>query len=247
MLWDQHGAFTTTAVCNGRIVFRSSHLQRWRDTLIYLRLDPYPWEKWLWAEADALAAAAGDKPSLLRVGTTATTATLHLRPAQPRPTSLEGVPFQINRREPGWKTLYYTEVLKTLKQTDRSHQEPLLTSPDGLLFEGATTGIVTRRGNQLILPKGPSLPSITIQQLLQSLGAEFTVTSAPIALDALDSIDEIIVAGSGRTAVSLNSIRNYDWKPNGSILQRQAVKWAEKTFAGWTGVDGQWTGGLKWT
>lgn len=231
-MWEQHGAFTTAAICDGKLLFRHRHVERWQATLVHLGLDATPWRNLLWQEADKMAAAA-TTPMLIRISTTATTAALHPRPVTPSLTSLEGQPVTLCRRLPEWKTLYYSDVLDALNTTDRQTTEPLLCSTAGTLLEGATTGLLARSGKTLILPAGPALPSITTRQLIAAIGDAYSITSAPINLDSLNHIDEFIIAGSGRAAIPLHAIHNTKWQPGEPELAEKARHWSKLQFKGW--------------
>lgn len=231
-LWEEVGAFTTLAVCEGRLLFRDDHFRRWQATLDHLGINARPWAEKLWRTADEMAATISC-PALIRVSTTTSVAALHPREVHPSLNPVAGQPVTLSRRLAEWKTLFYSDVLEVIQTTNRATTEPLFCSPERTLLEGATTGIVARSRNTLILPAGPALESITVRRFIAAVRSKYSVITAPLHLDDLAHLDEIIVAGSGRAAIPLHSITGTPWHPKDHRLASQATQWSQLHYPNW--------------
>ena len=120
--------------------------------------------------------------------------------------SLKLVNYQ--RIDPKYKNLKYKKILNFLKKIDVTKSDIVLYK-DNKIFETGTSNLLFIRNNKIYSPINNFYKGTTFKFFLKKLKK---IEKKNILIDSLNDYDEIIVIGSGKGVVSVNSIEKPFWR-----------------------------------
>jgi branched-subunit amino acid aminotransferase/4-amino-4-deoxychorismate lyase len=112
------------------------------------------------------------------------------------------------RRDPEHKNLKYKKILNFLKKIDTTKLDIALYSNKKVL-ESGTSNILFIKKNKIYSPVSNFYKGTTLKFFTKKLKK---IKKKNILIDSLNEYDEIIVIGSGKGVVSVNSINKPHWK-----------------------------------
>ena len=120
--------------------------------------------------------------------------------------SLKLIDYQ--RIEPEYKNLKYKKILNFLKKMDVTKSDIALYKNKKIL-ESGTSNLLFVKKNKIYSPINNFYKGTTLKFFIKKLKK---IKNRNIFIDSLESYDEIIVIGSGKGVVSVNSIEKPFWK-----------------------------------
>ena len=112
------------------------------------------------------------------------------------------------RIDPEYKNLKYKKILNFLKKMDITKSDIALYK-DNKIFETGTSNLLFIRNNKIYSPINNFYKGTTFKFFLKKLKK---IEKKNILIDSLNDYDEIIVIGSGKGVVSVNSIEKPFWR-----------------------------------
>jgi branched-subunit amino acid aminotransferase/4-amino-4-deoxychorismate lyase len=112
------------------------------------------------------------------------------------------------RIEPEYKNLKYKKILNFLKKMDTTKSDIALYKNKKIL-ESGTSNLLFVKKNKIYSPMNNFYKGTTLKFFTKKLKK---IKKRNIFIDSLESYDEIIVIGSGKGVVSVNSIEKPFWK-----------------------------------
>jgi 4-amino-4-deoxychorismate lyase len=112
------------------------------------------------------------------------------------------------RVNPQFKNLKYKFILKHLSKMDNSTSDIGLCS-NKMILESGTSNILFIKNNKIYSPKNEIYKGINYNFYKKKLG---TIINKDIKVDSLNSYDEILLIGSGKGVVSVQTVNNIKWK-----------------------------------
>ena len=112
------------------------------------------------------------------------------------------------RIEPEYKNLKYKKILNFLKKMDTTKSDIALYKNKKIL-ESGTSNLLFVKKNKIYSPINNFYKGTTLKFFTKKLKK---IKKRNIFIDSLESYDEIIVIGSGKGVVSVNSIEKPFWK-----------------------------------
>ena len=112
------------------------------------------------------------------------------------------------RIDPEYKNLKYKKILSYLKKMDTSKSDIALYK-DNKILETGTSNLLFIKKNKIYSPLNNFYKGTTLKFFFEKLKK---IKKKNIFIDSLSTYDEIIVIGSGKGVVSVNSIEKPFWK-----------------------------------
>ena len=112
------------------------------------------------------------------------------------------------RIDPEYKNLKYKKILNYLKKMDTSKSDIALYK-DNKILETGTSNLLFIKKNKIYSPLNDFYKGTTLKFFFEKLKK---IKKKNIFIDSLSTYDEIIVIGSGKGVVSVNSIEKPFWK-----------------------------------
>jgi len=112
------------------------------------------------------------------------------------------------RIDPEYKNLKYKKILNYLKKMDTSKSDIALYK-DNKILETGTSNLLFIKKNKIYSPLNDFYKGTTLKFFFEKLKK---IRKKNIFIDSLPAYDEIIVIGSGKGVVSVNSIEKPFWK-----------------------------------
>ena len=112
------------------------------------------------------------------------------------------------RIDPEYKNLKYKKILSYLKKMDTSKSDIALYK-DNKILETGTSNLLFIKKNKIYSPLNDFYKGTTLKFFFEKLKK---IKKKNIFIDSLPAYDEIIVIGSGKGVVSVNSIEKPFWK-----------------------------------
>ena len=112
------------------------------------------------------------------------------------------------RIDPEYKNLKYKKILNFLKKMDVTKSDIALYK-DNKIFETGTSNLLFIRNNKIYSPINNFYKGTTFKFFSKKLKK---IKKKNILIDSLNAYDEIIVIGSGKGVVSVNSIEKPFWR-----------------------------------
>lgn len=226
-LWGREGAFTTMPLFEGdgvKLSLLALHVDRVLAHLSAL-VKNHGWTREDLEREVLLAVEAcpWQGSRLLRISLTRELCQFSFREWQPTNTPLRAQPVTLERRFPELKSLFYEEVLDAVQPFHSVEEEVVLLNKEQVILEGAFTNLWFFRGEQLVLPAGPSLAGITQQVLLKKL----QINPPRETIRWADRFDftEILCVGSGRGVRPL--IVGNEKQQKGNMCEKIQTAYAE--------------------
>ena len=128
---------------------------------------------------------------------------------------LKGILVNYQRPNPSIKNLYYKKILGYLKKINSQSCEVILVNKRNIL-EGCTTNIICIKNKRLYLPKTKYYFGTTLQFIVRH--TKRRIVKKNINVKDLDLFDEILLVGSGKGVMKLQSIPQVKWNSKSSII-----------------------------
>jgi len=131
---------------------------------------------------------------------------------------LKGILVNYQRPNPSIKNLYYKKILGYLKKINSQSCEVILMNKRNIL-EGCTTNIICVKNKKLYLPKTKYYFGTTLQFIVRH--TKRRIVKKNINVKDLDLFDEILLVGSGKGVMKLQSISQVKWNSKSSIIFKE--------------------------
>ena len=220
-LWGKRGVFSTIRVIGKKpnYILFNDHLKNINLSLKKLDINYILSEKKLLSIIPNLEKIK-KYDHLLRVALTSKSISISLRKRLVPVKNFQSILYSYQRSNPSLKNLYYKKIIKKLSSINMQEEEVLLLK-DNFLLEGCTTNILCVRNKTIYFPKNNFYKGTTMSYLLRS--TKRTNKNINISIHELPTFDEIILVGSGKGVISLNSIKNIDWKPKSNLIYKELL------------------------
>ena len=209
-LWGDHGIFTTMWIFGKppKILFFEKHIKNLIRSLKvygvkkrYLRKD--------------IQKIINDNLSkkirynhLLRVALNKKTISISLRKRLSPKSNFDLKLVNLKREKPQYKNLKYKKILRHLSKMDNSKSDIGLVCKK-MILETGTSNLLFIRNNKIYSPINNFYKGTTFKFFSKKLKK---IKKKNILIDSLNAYDEIIVIGSGKGVVSVNSIEKPFWR-----------------------------------
>ena len=115
--------------------------------------------------------------------------------------------LKYRRINPEYKNLKYKVILKNMKNINLKSSDLALVF-NNLIFETGTANLIFIKNNKIFSPKKNFYKGIT----LKFINKKFKINYSDILLKNLKDYSEIILIGSGKGVVSVNTIQGEKWR-----------------------------------
>ena len=221
-LWSSNGIFTTMWIFGkpGKILFFKKHIKNLIKSIKIYKLDKKNIKKNILKLIKLNLKKNRKYNHLLRVAVNNKTISVSLRKRfKPKSNfSLKLVNYQ--RIEPEFKNLKYKKILNYLSKMDTSKSDIALCTNKKIL-ESGTSNMLFVNNNKIYSPINKFYIGITLNFFKKKM-KKFIKKN--IFIKSLDNYNEIILIGSGKGVVSVNSIENTNWRRKSLKTYRLLLK-----------------------
>ena len=126
-----------------------------------------------------------------------------------------------------YKNLNYRKILNYISTINTTSKEILLVKKNCLL-EGCTTNLLFIKKNKIYIPKEGYYPGVTLKFFLKRIKG--LVVRKNIHINQLKDFEEIILLGTGKGVVSLNEIKDLNWKRKRNIYYKKLLNLYNKSL-----------------
>ena len=155
---------------------------------------------------------------LLRVAVNSKIISISLRDRLKPNKKFDAILMSYQRPIPSLKNLYYKKILKKLSSINIQKREIILFQ-NNLLLEGCTTNIFCVHNKIIYIPKNNFYKGTTMNYLLSK--TKRNSKKINISIHELSKFDEILLVGSGKGVISLQSINKVSWKPKSNLIYKE--------------------------
>ena len=219
-LWDTKGVFTTIKLIGSppKYLFLMEHLSNLNQSLKKMNINFILKSSTLENLLKYKLKKNIKYHHLLRLAINNKKISISLRKClEPNP-SFKGILVNYQRPDPSIKNLYYKKISEYLKSINTQSCEIILMNKKTLL-EGCTTNIICVKNQKLYLPKTNYYFGITLKFIVSHTKRRFIKRN--IYLNDLNSFDEILLVGSGKGIVMLQSIPQINWNNKSCIVFKE--------------------------
>ena len=216
-LWHTKGAFTTIRLIGlpPKFLFLKEHLNNLNRSIKKMNIDftlkSLTFENLL--RNKIRMNVKYDHLLRLAVNNKKISITLRMRLKHAAP--LKGILVNYQRPNPSIKNLYYKKILGYLKKINSQSCEVILMNKKNIL-EGCTTNIICVKNKKLFLPKTKYYFGTTLQFIVRH--TKRRIVKKNINVKDLGLFDEILLVGSGKGVMKLQSIPQVKWNSKSSII-----------------------------
>ena len=209
-LWNSYGVFTTMRVIEkpAKIIFFKEHINNLIRSLKVYKINKKNIKQNILKLIKLNLNKNKKYDHLFRVAANNKMISISLRKRlKPKLNfSLKLIDYQ--RIEPEYKNLKYKKILNFLKKMDTTKSDIVLYKNKKIL-ESGTSNLLFIKKNKIYSPINNFYKGTTLKFFKKKLKK---IKKRNIFIDSLESYDEIIVIGSGKGVVSVNSIEKPFWK-----------------------------------
>ena len=209
-LWDSNGVFTTMRIIGkpAKILFFKNHMKNLFKSLKVYKIKKKNIEKNILNLIKLNINNKKNYDHLFRVASNNKMISISLR-KRPKP-KLNFILKLVNYRriDPEYKNLKYKKILSFLKKMDPTKSDIALYKSNKILETGTSNLLFIKR-NKFYSPIDNFYKGTTFKFFSNKLKK---IKKKNIYIDSLNEYDEIIVIGSGKGVVSVNSIKKPYWK-----------------------------------
>ena len=208
-LWNLHGIFTTMRIIGKppKILFFKEHINNVVKSLKIYNIK----QKNLKKNIKKIIKQNVDKKKnydhLLRIASNKKIFSISLRKRNKPKTNFILKLINYQRVDPEHKNLKYKKIHSYLKKMDTTRSDIALYKNNNLLETG-TSNILFVKKNKIFSPINKFYKGTT----LKFFSKKVKINKKNIPINLLKIYDEIIIIGSGKGVVSVNSIKNSNWK-----------------------------------
>ena len=221
-LWGKRGVFSTIRIIKKRqnYILLHNHIKNINLSLKKLNINFVLSEKKLLLLILPLLDKVKKNDHLLRIALNSKILSVSLRKRLKPVKNFDAILFAYQRPNPLLKNLYYKEILKKLLSIDTQKREVILFK-NNFILEGCTTNIFCVRNKKIYIPKSNFYKGTTMNYLLSK--TKRFVKKINISIHELSTFDEIILVGSGKGVISLQSINKIHWKPKSNLIYKELL------------------------
>ena len=209
-LWNSQGVFTTMRVLGKplRILFFKKHIDNLFRSLKVYKLNKKNIKKNILNLIKLNISKNKSYDHLFRVAVNNKLISVSLRKRIKPKMNFTLKLINYKRIDPEYKNLKYKKILSHLKKMDMSKSDIALYK-DNKILETGTSNLLFIKKNKIYSPLNDFYKGTTFNFFLEKLKK---IKKKNIFIDSLYTYDEIIVIGSGKGVVSVNSIKKPFWK-----------------------------------
>ena len=219
-LWGNKGVFTTMRLVGNKnkIVLKNNHL----NNLIYSAKKYKIRKKNLKKILLSLVNKSLKKNynnHLFRIALNKKTISISIRKRLTPKKEFKLKVFNYKRIEAKYKNLFYKQILKRLHKFDTTKYDLALCYKDKILETGTSNLLFVKKG-KFFSPKNNCYLGNTIKYLNKKIKINFK----DIKIKDLNSFQEILLVGSGKSVTSVSSINELNWKRKSFLYSRKVNK-----------------------
>ena len=209
-LWNSHGIFTTMRVIGkpAKILFFKVHINNLIKSLKVYKVYKKDLKKGILKLIKLNLKKNKKYDHLLRVAANNKMISISLRKRLKPKSNFVLKLINYKRIEPEYKNLKYKKILNFLNKMDTTKLDIALYSNKKVL-ESGTSNILFIKKNKIYSPISNFYKGTTLKFFTKKLKK---IKKKNILIDSLNEYDEIIVIGSGKGVVSVNSINKPYWR-----------------------------------
>jgi len=228
-LWGKRGVFSTIRIVGKKpnYILLEDHIKNINLSLKKLNINFSLSEKKLSILILPLLYKIKKYDHLLRVAITSKIISVSLRNRLKPIKKFDAILLPYQRSIPLLKNLYYKKILKKLSSINIQETEFILFQ-NNLLLEGCTTNIFCVRNKIIYIPKTNFYKGTTMNYLLNK--TKRVNKKINIYICELSKFDEILLVGSGKGVISLQSINKINWKPKSNLIYKELSNLYKKLF-----------------
>ena len=221
-LWGKRGVFSTIRVIGKKpnyILFHD-HIKNINLSLKKLNISFALSEKKLLLLITPLLSKIKKYDHLLRIALNSKILSISLRKRSESVKNFDAILYSYQRSNPLLKNLYYKKILKRLSSINTQKREIVLFK-NNFILEGCTTNILCISNKKIYVPKTNFYKGTTMKYILSKTKRESKKIN--ISIHELFKFDEIILVGTGKGVISLQSIDKIDWKPKSNLIYKELL------------------------
>ena len=209
-LWNSYGVFTTMRVIGkpAKIIFFKEHINNLIRSLKVYKINKKNIKQNILKSIKLNLNKNKKYDHLFRVAANNKMISISLRKRLKPKLNFSLKLIDYKRIEPEYKNLKYKKILNFLKKMDTTKSDIALYKNKKIL-ESGTSNILFVKKNKIYSPINNFYKGTTLKFFTKKLKK---IKKKNIFIDSLESYDEIIVIGSGKGVVSVNSIEKPFWK-----------------------------------
>ena len=209
-LWNSYGVFTTMRVIEkpAKIIFFKEHINNLIRSLKVYKINKKNIKQNILKLIKLNLNKNKKYDHLFRVAANNKMISISLRKRLKPKLNFSLKLIDYKRIEPEYKNLKYKKILNFLKKMDTTKSDIALYKNKKIL-ESGTSNLLFVKKNKIYSPINNFYKGTTLKFFTKKLKK---IKKRNIFIDSLESYDEIIVIGSGKGVVSVNSIEKPFWK-----------------------------------
>jgi len=209
-LWNSYGVFTTMRVIEkpAKIIFFKEHINNLIRSLKVYKINKKNIKQNILKLIKLNLNKNKKYDHLFRVAANNKMISISLRKRLKPKLNFSLKLIDYKRIEPEYKNLKYKKILNFLKKMDTTKSDIALYKNKKIL-ESGTSNILFVKNNKIYSPINNFYKGTTLKFFTKKLKK---IKKRNIFIDSLESYEEIIVIGSGKGVVSVNSIMKPFWK-----------------------------------
>ena len=209
-LWNSQGVFTTMRVLGKptKILFFKKHIDNLFRSLKVYKINKQNIKKNILNLIKLNINKNRNYDHLFRVAVNNKMISVSLRKRIKPKLNFKLKLIDYKRIDPEYKNLKYKKILSYLKKIDTSKSDIALYK-DNKILETGTSNLLFIKKNKIYSPLNDFYKGTTLKFFFEKLKK---IRKKNIFIDSLPAYDEIIVIGSGKGVVSVNSIEKPFWK-----------------------------------
>ena len=209
-LWNSYGVFTTMRVIGkpAKIIFFKEHINNLIRSLKVYKINKKNIKQNILKLIKLNLNKNKKYDHLFRVAANNKMVSISLRKRLKPKLNFSLKLIDYKRIEPEYKNLKYKKILNFLKKMDTTKSDIAIYKNKKIL-ESGTSNLLFVKKNKIYSPINNFYKGTTLKFFIKKLKK---IKNRNIFIDSLESYDEIIVIGSGKGVVSVNSIEKPFWK-----------------------------------
>ena len=209
-LWDSYGVFTTMRVIGkpAKVLFFKLHIENLFRSLKIYKINKKNIRQNILKLIKANLSKKKKYDHLFRVAANNNMISISLRKRLKPKSNFSLKLINYKRIDPEYKNLKYKKILNFLKKMDTTKSDIALYKNNKIL-ESGTSNLLFVKKNKIYSPINNFYRGTTLKFFTKKIKK---IKKINIFTDTLNDYDEIIVIGSGKGVVSVNSIEKTFWK-----------------------------------
>ena len=225
-LWGDHGVFTTMWIFDkpAKILFFDSHIKNLLKSLKVYKLNKPNIKKNILKLIKLNINKKRSYNHLLRIAVNRKMISISLRKRLTPKLKFNLKLINYKRIDPKFKNLKYKFILKHLSKLNNSCTDIGLKF-NGNILESGTSNIFLIKDDKIYSPKSGIYKGINYNFFKKRLGK---IINQNIKVTSLNNYDEILLIGSGKGVVSVETIKDINWKRKSLKFYRLLINFYKK-------------------